>query len=464
MTDKPTSSMSSDPTLSSSPTTPSDSSPSYVIAANAIHHLRLFHESMRELGTHSKQMITLNNNPLVPTRHNDQSPNNENAGSSSSSSEHSTFSIQISPNGISLSGLSIEPSLDQLKSLRSSLFKNPFLSDCILSVKGLSPRYYCHRAILREQSEFFGAMFSLSYAERDQGEVEISLQHPEMFEEALRYIYKGSLSDKLALVGTWCTSVDSYFQLVWVANYLQVPKLLECLTGLFEVGFSSSALFNSEYMTFSLFQSVITACRQRHSARGSPPVGRVSKDPYWLRSGSSDNRIRSPYNLSKRMRRISSRSSSSRNMGGSPDWMSQSSECYFESTPLFGRSRSRSRSLSIEWNRHHPYEPPSLDRSMLGSSGSGILDGGSNGYSNSRILQTTFSYAENSSKNSASLGTGPDECKEVLEWVSAENLTEALCDSDVVDVIKSFPGTVQKAVDPYGLLVRTKSKYRYELF
>ena len=435
----------------SRPSNSTDSTPSYLLAANAIHHLRLFHESMRELGKYSKLNITLNDSPLVSTH------NSELISSNDRESDR-TFSMQISPVGISLSlpetnGLSLAPNPDQLASLRPILFNNPFLSDCVLSVKEQPRRYYCHRSYLSKESSYFSAMFCPAYSEGAQREVDISLEHPEMFEEALRYIYKGDIADKLVCGGRWRGSIDSYFELLWVANYLQMSKLLDCLIALFEVAFSCSPLFNSEYMTFTLFQSVITSCRHKMNPRGYTVGSRG--DPHWLRSKYSYNRLSSPFNITKRMRRIMSRSSSS-SMSRSPDWSARS---HSNHTPLLRRSRTRS--VSVDPNRSLSYESPSMDSSMLESSGGAGMfeDNSDSSYSNSCILQTTFSYAENSSRNNSRLGTGSDECKEVLEWVSAENITGELWDCDVVNVIKSFPGAVQKAVDPYGLLSKTKGKY-----
>ena len=437
-----------------------DSTPSYLLAANAIHHLRLFHESMRELGKYSKLNITLNNSPLVSTHNSEPTTSND---SVSDREVDRTFSMQISPVGISLSlpetnGLSLAPTPDQLASLRPILFNNPFLSDCLLSIKEQPRRYYCHKSYLSKESEYFSAMFCPAYSESAQREVDISLEHPEMFEEALRYMYKGNIADKLMCAGRWRGSIDSYFQLLWAASYLQMSKLLDGLIALFEVAFSSSPLFNSEYMTFSLFQSVITSYRHKMNPRGYTVGSRG--DPHWMRSKYSTNRLSSPFNITKRMRRIMSRSSSSSmsSMSRSPDWSTRS---HFESnhTPLLRRSRTRS--VSVDPNRYLSYESPSVESSMLESSGCAAMfeDNSDSSYSNSCILQTTFSYAENSSRNNSRLGTGSDECKEVLEWVSAENITGELWDCDVVSVIKNFPGAVQKAVDPYGLLSKTKSKY-----
>ena len=432
-----------------------DPTPSYLLAANAVHHLRLFHESMRELGKYSKLEITLNDIPLVaeiPT-----------GGSS-------TFSMQISPVGISVSvpetnGLSLNPTLDQHASLRPILFNNPFLSDCLISIKGQSRQYYCHRSYLREESEYFNAMFRPSYSESERRELEISLEHPEMFEEALRYVYKGTLSDKHVCSGRWRGPIDSYFQLLWVANYFQTAKLLTALTNLFEISFSSSPLFNSEYMTFSLFQSVITSCRHKLNPRTHSTRSRG--DLRWMQNKYSSNRLSSPYNSTKRMRRIMSRSSSGMSsvsrsassslssLSRSPDWPIHS---YFESNHTPVTHRSRSRSVSVDPNRYIPSVSADLDSSWLESSG--IFDDTSDSAcSSSNILETTFFYAENSNRNNSRLGTSSDECKEVLEWASAENITGELWDSDVVNVIKSFPGAVQKAVDPYGLLSKTKGKY-----
>ncbi|KAI6645762.1 hypothetical protein LOD99_13025 [Oopsacas minuta] len=444
MSDKPTNSLSNDLT---DPSDTADSTPSYLLAANAIHHLRLFHESMRELGKYSKLNIMLNDNPLV----------SDTTSTDDVLERESTFSMQISPSGITLSlpdanVLSLEPSPEQLASLRPILFNNPFLSDCLISIKDESMTYYCHRVYLSEESEYFSAMFRPSYSESGKKEVEISLEHPEMFEEALCYFYKGSISDKLVCTGRWRGSIDSYFQLIWVANYLQASKLLTSLTNLFEVKFSSSPLFNSEYMTFSLFQSVITSCRHRMGPRIHTIGSRV--DPQcWLRSKYSSNRTGSRFEYAKRMRRIMSRSTSSSlsSMSRSPDWRLP---FHSNDSPL----RSRSRSVSTDPNRYIPTIASELDSSMLDSSE--IFEDSSHSvYSNSSILQTTFSYAENSNRNNSRLGGGADECKEVLEWASAENITGELLDSDVVNVIKSFPGAVQRAVDPYGLLSKTKGKY-----
>ena len=458
MSENTTDALSREPAASGLSNSSADSTPSYILAANAIHHLRLFHESMRELGKYSKLNITLNNSPLVPT-HSSEAISNESVSDRDRESNR-TFSMQVSPVGISLSlpetnGLSLAPNPDQLASLRPILFNNPFLSDCLLSIKEQPRRYYCHRAYLSKESAYFSAMFCPAYSESEQREVEISLEHPEMFEEALRYMYKGSLSDKHVCASRWRGAIDSYFQLLWVANYLQMSTLLDRLIGLFEVTFADSPLFNSEYMTFTLFQSVILLCRHKMNPRGYTVGSRG--DPHWLRSKYSHNRLSSPFNITKRMRRMMSRSSSS-SISRSPDWSTRS---HSNHTPLLRRSSTRSVSMGPNCYLPSPYESPSMESSILESSGGADIfeDNSDSSYSNSSILQTTFSYAENSSRNNSRLGTASDECKEVLEWVSAENITGELWDCDVVNVIKNFPGAVQKAVDPYGLLSKTKGKY-----